>query len=107
MWPDNRCPWLMAAGRREDGSADDFYAALAERARQARKTYNSSHTPALATDTYTDELLPGPLGFSPLRVEIFRRAHTTALHLMYVITYTPEIGRIRCTRCPRASSART
>ncbi|WP_204019063.1 hypothetical protein [Sphaerimonospora thailandensis] len=37
VWPDNRCPWLVAAGRREDDSPDDFYAALAERARQARK----------------------------------------------------------------------
>ncbi|WP_214105012.1 hypothetical protein [Acrocarpospora catenulata] len=44
VWQDNRCPWLVAAGRREDGSPDDFYAALAERARQARKAYNSSHT---------------------------------------------------------------
>ncbi|GIH73431.1 hypothetical protein [Sphaerimonospora thailandensis] len=74
VWPDNRRPWLVAAGRREDGSPDDFYAALAERARQARKTYNSSHTPALATDTYTDELLPGPLDDARLRLEEAERS---------------------------------
>ncbi|GII76491.1 hypothetical protein Sru01_14730 [Sphaerisporangium rufum] len=69
VWPDNRGPWLVAAGRREDGSPDDFYAVLAERGRQARKAYNGSHTRTLTTDTYTDGLLPGPLDEARLRLE--------------------------------------
>ncbi|MFI6962159.1 hypothetical protein [Streptomyces sp. NPDC050255] len=28
VWVDADLPWLVAAGRREDGSTDDFYAAL-------------------------------------------------------------------------------
>ncbi|WP_424535958.1 hypothetical protein ACOZ38_39065 [Sphaerisporangium viridialbum] len=74
VWPDNRCPWLVAAGRREDGSPDDFYAALTERARQARKAYNSSHTSALTSDTCTKNLLPGPLDEARLRLEEAERS---------------------------------
>lgn len=29
VWRSEPCPWLVAAGIREDGSAEDFYAALA------------------------------------------------------------------------------
>ncbi|MEV5409169.1 hypothetical protein AB0K60_10085 [Thermopolyspora sp. NPDC052614] len=74
MWQGNRCPWLVAAGCREDGSPDDFYAALAERARQSRKAYNGSQTPALTTDTHTDDLLPGPLDDARLRLEEAERS---------------------------------
>jgi hypothetical protein len=74
VWTDTRCPWLVAAGRREDGSPDDFYAALAERAEQARKTYNASHTPPLTSSTYTDDLLPGAFDDARLRLEDAERS---------------------------------
>jgi hypothetical protein len=64
----------VAAGRREDGSPDDFYAALTERSRQARKSYNGSRGPALTTDTYTADLLPGPLDEARLRLEEAERS---------------------------------
>jgi hypothetical protein len=47
-----------AAGQREDGSPDDFYAALAARGKAARSQYNAAHTPSLTTDTHTGDLLP-------------------------------------------------
>jgi hypothetical protein len=52
--------WLVAAGSREEGSPDDFYAALHSVARAARQRYNAQHDKALATDTHTAHLLPGP-----------------------------------------------
>jgi hypothetical protein len=52
-------PWLVAAGQREEGSPDDFYAALAARGTTARSQYNAAHTPPLTTKTYTGDLLPG------------------------------------------------
>jgi hypothetical protein len=55
---DDIIPWLVAAGQREDGSPDDFYAALATRGKAARSQYNAAHTPPLTTDTHTDDLLP-------------------------------------------------
>ena len=73
VWTDSRCPWLVAAGRREDGSPDDFYAALAERGRHARKLYNSDNSPTLTTDTHTDGLLPSPLDEARLRLEDVER----------------------------------
>jgi hypothetical protein len=51
--------WLVAAGIREEGSADDFYAALHSEARTARQRYNAGHDKALTTDTRTAHLLPG------------------------------------------------
>jgi hypothetical protein len=51
--------WLVAAGWREDGSTSDFYTALATAGKAARTRYNTSHTPALSTDTHTAHLLPG------------------------------------------------
>jgi hypothetical protein len=50
--------WLVAAGRRESGSKDDFYQALASAARTAKARYNSEHTPPLQTDTHTVAWLP-------------------------------------------------
>lgn len=52
--------WLVAAGAREEGSPDDFYAVLHAGARAARQRYNAEHDRALTTDTYTAHLLPGP-----------------------------------------------
>ncbi|HEY1454902.1 MAG TPA: hypothetical protein VGG31_00280 [Candidatus Dormibacteraeota bacterium] len=56
---DDGIPWLVAAGQREEGSPDDFYAALAARGTAARSQYNAAHTPSLTTSTYTSGLLPG------------------------------------------------
>ncbi|MBM7770226.1 hypothetical protein JOD54_000430 [Actinokineospora baliensis] len=50
--------WLVAAGIREDGSRDDFYAALAESLNAARIWYNAEHAQSLATQTYSAGLLP-------------------------------------------------
>jgi len=52
--------WLVAAGIREDGSTDDFYTALHQQCMAARQRYNADHDRALATDTHSDHLLPGP-----------------------------------------------
>ena len=51
--------WLIAAGTREEGSPDDFYAALHAQARAARHRYNAEHDKPLTGDTYTEHLLPG------------------------------------------------
>jgi hypothetical protein len=58
VWIEPDLPWLVAAGQRESGSPDDFYAALAVDGRAARARYNASHTPPLITDTCTSPLLP-------------------------------------------------
>jgi hypothetical protein len=60
VWPEEDLPWLVAAGIREDGSNDDFYAALETDAKAARARYNADHTPPLTTTTYTGHLLPQP-----------------------------------------------
>jgi hypothetical protein len=60
IWIDGEGgPWLVAAGHREDGSPDDFYASLATRAKTARSRYNAVNSPALTTATYTGDLMPG------------------------------------------------
>ena len=51
--------WLVAAGLREDGSSDDFYAALHRQARAARQRYNADHDKPLTADTHSGHLLPG------------------------------------------------
>lgn len=56
---DDGTPWLVAAGQREDGSPDDFYATVTARATAARAQYNATHKPPLTTSTYTVGLLPG------------------------------------------------
>jgi hypothetical protein len=59
VWIDSyRQPWLVAAGRREEGSPEDFYEALAASARAARGRHNTSHRPPLTTDTHVGYLLP-------------------------------------------------
>jgi hypothetical protein len=57
---DDAIPWLVAAGLREEGSPEDFYASLTARGKAARSQYNAAHTPPLTTETYTGGLLPGP-----------------------------------------------
>jgi hypothetical protein len=58
VWLDADLPWLVAAGRREDGSADDFYAALEADGRATRARYNAEHSDGLKTTTHTAHLLP-------------------------------------------------
>lgn len=42
---DDGIPWLVAAGQRDNGSPDDFYASLTARGKAARSQYNAAHTP--------------------------------------------------------------
>ncbi len=58
IWMGEHLPWLLAAGVREAGSADDFYSALAADGRQARALYNAVNARALTTETSTAHLLP-------------------------------------------------
>ncbi len=59
VWIEADLPWLVAGGQREDGSPDDFYAALESGATAARARYNDENAPPLTTSTYTAHLLPG------------------------------------------------
>lgn len=61
VWYEQKAqiPWLIAAGGREEGSPDDFYAALAARGAAERARYNAAHPKALTTKTYIGSLLPG------------------------------------------------
>jgi hypothetical protein len=59
VWVDAGLPWLVAAGRREEGSPDDFYASLTARGTAAKTRYNSESSPPLTSSTYTAFLLPG------------------------------------------------
>jgi hypothetical protein len=47
VWVDAGLPWLVAAGQREEGSPEDFYAALAARGSAARALYNAERSPPL------------------------------------------------------------
>jgi hypothetical protein len=57
-WVDEDIAWLVAAGKREAGSPEDFYAALAARGNAARARYNAEHSPPLSSATYSGYLLP-------------------------------------------------
>ncbi|QKW07690.1 hypothetical protein HUT18_16180 [Streptomyces sp. NA04227] len=59
VWVDADLPWVVAAGHRENGSADDFYASLETEAKAARARYNAGHAQGLRTATHTAHLLPG------------------------------------------------
>ncbi len=59
IWVDHDRAWLVAAGQREEGSPDDFYAVLAARASAARARYNGEHLPPLSSKTYSGYLMPG------------------------------------------------
>lgn len=78
--------WLVAAGTREEGSSDDFYAALHSEARAARQRYNAEHDKALTTDTYTAPLLPGADDRDRYLIEaatrLARRLHATVRELV-------------------------
>ncbi|GGL08294.1 hypothetical protein [Planomonospora parontospora] len=65
--------WLVAAGTREDGSSDDFYAALETSGKTARARYNVEHDQSLTTDTYTAHLLPNHDDHDRYRLEAATR----------------------------------
>ncbi|HCT76061.1 MAG TPA: hypothetical protein DGG94_08445 [Micromonosporaceae bacterium] len=69
VWLEPDLPWLVAAGWRESGSSDDFYATLAADGQAARSRYNSEHKPSLKSDTHTAHLLPGRDDLLRYRVE--------------------------------------
>lgn len=58
LWISDDESWLVAAGYRRAGDADDFYNELGTAARRWRAEFNRSNTPPLKTDTCTDPLLP-------------------------------------------------
>jgi hypothetical protein len=59
VWVDDDIPWLVAAGQREEGSHEDFYASLTSRAKAARARYNAENSPPLTSTTYSGDILPG------------------------------------------------
>jgi hypothetical protein len=59
---DDGIPWLVAAGRREEGSPDDFYASLTVRGKAARS--QSSGQPPIFSDTMPSTSTAGPHHFS-------------------------------------------
>ncbi|BCY05494.1 hypothetical protein [Actinoplanes sp. L3-i22] len=61
--------WLVAAGRREDGSHDDFYAALHLQARAARQRHNAEHDKPLTTYAHSVGLLPNQDDDDRYRIE--------------------------------------
>jgi hypothetical protein len=69
VWRPLPKQWLVAAGRREAGSPDDFYEALTEKARRWRADHNREASPPLKTETYTDRLLPNQEDENRLRLE--------------------------------------
>ncbi|MFI0930525.1 hypothetical protein ACH4RG_02125 [Streptomyces sp. NPDC021019] len=75
----------MAAGRREGGSTDDFYAALEADGKTARTRYNAGNADALKSATYTAHLLPAREDHVRYRAEagvrFVRRLRTTVLTL--------------------------
>jgi hypothetical protein len=50
--------WLVAAGHRKEGDADDFYRELGAHARAWKADYNKTHSPPITTDAYTESLQP-------------------------------------------------
>ncbi|MEN8649583.1 hypothetical protein ABCR94_02745 [Streptomyces sp. 21So2-11] len=85
VWVNADLPWLVAAGRREDGSTDDFYAALESEGKTARARYNAENADALKSTTHTARLLPAREDHVRYRAEagvrFVRRLRTTILAL--------------------------
>ena len=59
VWTSDDLVWLVAAGQREEGSPEDFYAALAASGKAARARYNADQSAPLTSTTYTGYLMPG------------------------------------------------
>ncbi|MCL2585561.1 MAG: hypothetical protein FWE35_24240, partial [Streptosporangiales bacterium] len=55
---ESEMPWLVAAGRRQEGSPDDFYAKLTTQGRSARRRHNAENPSSCGHKTYTAHLLP-------------------------------------------------
>ncbi|SMQ16380.1 hypothetical protein SAMN06272771_2742 [Streptomyces sp. Ag82_O1-12] len=87
VWLDADLPWLVAAGRREDGSGEDFYAALEADGRAVRARYNAEHSDGLKTATHTAHLLPEREDHVRYRAEagvrFVRRLRATLLDLAH------------------------
>lgn len=58
VWRPISEQWPVAAGRRQAGSPDDFYADLAARGRQWRAETNAAGALRVTTDTYVERLHP-------------------------------------------------
>lgn len=58
VWCESPRRWLVAAGRREAGSPDDFYADLADKGRRWRAEHNRAAVQPITTDTLINRLLP-------------------------------------------------
>lgn len=69
VWVGEDLPWIVAAGHREDGSPDDFYAGLETNTKTARARYNAEHTKPLLNKTYVGYLLPAPDDYDRYRLE--------------------------------------
>ena len=84
-WVDEPRVWLVAAGQREAGSPDDFYAALAADAVAARKSYNATHGSAQTTDAYSAHLMPNADDSDRYELEAgtrFLRRLTATVHIL-------------------------
>lgn len=85
VWTDQPQVWLVAAGQRESGSPDDFYAALAADTVAARKSYNAAHGGVLTTDALSAHLLPNVDDAERYELEAgarFLRLLTTTVHAL-------------------------
>jgi hypothetical protein len=69
VWCDLPRRWLVAAGRREAGSPDDFYADLTEKGRRWRAEHNRASTPPVTTGTLVLRLLPAADDQDRIRLE--------------------------------------
>jgi hypothetical protein len=79
VWIDEDLARLIAAGKREEGSPEDFYAALAARGNAARARYNAEHSPPLSSATYSGYLLPGHEDDLRWRAEAAARAERSLI----------------------------
>ncbi len=86
VWIDKDQPWLVAAGRRQEGSPEDFYQQLASTAQAQRSTYNRQHSAPIATNTYTANFLPTRADWDRLQAEeatrLVQRFRATVNHLV-------------------------
>ncbi|MEU4227968.1 hypothetical protein AB0F17_27075 [Nonomuraea sp. NPDC026600] len=73
VWTEQTLPWLIAAGLREEGSGDDFYAGLERDAVAARARYNAAHTKPLSSSAYVGWLLPGKDDYERYQLEAATR----------------------------------
>ncbi len=70
VWCDLPRRWLVAAGRREAGSPDDFYADLTDKGRRWRAEHNRTAARPVTTDTLISPLLPTTDDEDRIRLEL-------------------------------------